>query len=106
MTASILRPVALVLCLALVACAGAGRRFDSTHVADIEKGVQDQARIRAWFGEPVRVQTLSDHPAGCTERWTWVHAFSSYGGTRTTSKSLVVDFDQRGLVCDHAYVEN
>lgn len=101
---SVLGPIAL--CLVLLACAGAGRRFDSTHVTDVEKGVQDEAQIRAWFGDPVRVETLSGHPAGCVERWTYVHAFSSYGGAKTTSKSLIVDFDTQGRVCDHAYAEN
>lgn len=95
-----------VLCLGLLACAGAGRQFDRTHVTDIRKGVQDEDQIRAWFGSPVRVEALSGHPAGCAKRWTYVHAFSSYGGAKTSSKSLVVDFDADGLVCDHAYVEN
>ena len=99
------RLVALAACLSMLACAGAGRRFDSTHVTDIQKAVQDKEQIRAWFGEPVQVQSLSDHPDGCTERWTSVHAFASYGGTRTESKSLVVDSEPKGLVCDHAYVE-
>lgn len=100
------RAIGLVACMVLVACAGAGRRFDTTHVTDVRKGVQDRATIREWFGEPLRVETLSAHPAGCTERWTYAHAFSSYGGAKTTSESLVVDFDANGLVCDHAYVAN
>ena len=75
-------------------------------MTDVQKGVQSKEQIRGWFGQPGQVQPLSEHPAGCTERWIYVHAFSSYGGTRTTSKSLVVDFDADGGVCDHAYTES
>ena len=95
--------IALVL---FVSCATAGKKFDRTHVNDIQDKVQDKNQIRSWFGEPYRVQPIAGSPAGCVERWTYVHAYSSHGGAKTTSASLVVDFDKSEKVCDHAYVEN
>jgi outer membrane protein assembly factor BamE (lipoprotein component of BamABCDE complex) len=95
-----------LMIMALAACATAGKQFDRTHVNDIKKGVQTKEQIRAWFGEPYQVtKPLSGHPAGCVERWTYVHAYSSYGGARTESSSLIVDFDSNGKVCDHAFSE-
>jgi len=98
--------VATLLLAVVVACASIGRQFDRTHVNDIKTGVQTKDTIREWFGEPNQVIVpLQRHPAGCTERWTYVHAYSSYGGLKTESASLVVDFDKHGKVCDHAYSE-
>lgn len=69
-----------IVALALIACASAGKKFDRTHVNDIKKGVHTKAQIREWFGEPYQVTApLQGHPAGCMERWTYVHAYSSYG---------------------------
>ena len=92
--------------LGMAACAGSGRDFDSTHAADIQKGVHDKAQMKAWFGPPSQTTGLTGHPAGCTERWTYVHAWSNYGGMKTTTRMLVIDFDERGVVCDHAFVQN
>jgi outer membrane protein assembly factor BamE (lipoprotein component of BamABCDE complex) len=91
--------------LVLASCATAGKQFDRTHVSDVQNKVQDKNQIRAWFGDPYRVQAVTGSAVGCVERWTYVHAFSSFGGAKTTSASLVVDFDKNGKVCDHAYVE-
>lgn len=102
---NVLKIVAVVAVLALVSCASAGKQFDTTHVNDIKKGSQDKDQIRAWFGEPYRVQAISGSPLGCVERWTYTHAFSSFGGTKTKTETLVVDFNKRGKVCDNAYLE-
>lgn len=99
--------IALCLIFGLVAaCATAGRQFDRTHVNDIKKGVHNKETIRNWFGEPYQVTSpLQGHPAGCVERWLYVHAYSSHGGRKTESASLVVDFDRAGKVCDNAFSE-
>ena len=96
-----------VLCvLTLCACASAGRQFDRAHISDVKKGVQTKDQIRQWFGQPYQVTApLTGHPAGCVERWTYTYARSTHGGAKTTSASLVVDFDGKGTVCDHAYSE-
>jgi outer membrane protein assembly factor BamE (lipoprotein component of BamABCDE complex) len=94
---------ALSLALAL-GCASAGRDFDTTHATDVQKGVQNKDQIRTWFGEPYQAQAITGHPAGCTERWTYTYAYSDRGGMRTQTKTLVVDFDASGTVCDHAFI--
>jgi len=95
-----------VLAVMIGACATAGRQFDRKHINDIQKGVQTKEEIRAWFGKPYQVtKPLAANPAGCVERWTYVHAYASYGGARTKSAALVVDFDKSDKVCDHAYTE-
>jgi hypothetical protein len=98
---------AIVSVSVAAACAGAGRKWDTTHANDVRDGVQDKAQIETWFGKPYQVQSpLTGHPKGCTERWTYTHAWSNWGGAQTTTNTLVVDFDARGIVCDHAYVTN
>jgi outer membrane protein assembly factor BamE (lipoprotein component of BamABCDE complex) len=97
--------ILFVSIFALVGCAGAGREFDSTHAKDVQKGVHDKAQIQAWFGAPYQSLTLTGQPAGCTERWTYIHAWSNWGGAQTTTRTLVVDFDSNGVVCDQAFVE-
>jgi outer membrane protein assembly factor BamE (lipoprotein component of BamABCDE complex) len=90
--------------LVIGACASTGKQFDRTHVNDIKNTVQTKSDIRGWFGEPYQV-VMTNLPPGTAERWTYVYAHSSYGGAKTESASLVVDFDKDGKVCDHAYQE-
>jgi len=99
-------PIASIASAMLVlACAGAGRKWDTTHANDVQTGVHDKAQVRSWFGEPYQTTALTGHPAGCSERWTYTHAWSNWGGAETTADTLVVDFDGKGVVCDHAYVK-
>lgn len=87
----------------LVGCATVGTKWDTTHVNDIQKGVQDKAQITAWFGEPQsRISPLRNNPSGCVERWQWTYAHSAVAGS-TVSDVLVVDFDAAGKVCDNAF---
>jgi len=96
--------VTMSLLALLVACASAGREFDSARAQDIQVGIHDQAQIRAWFGEPYQIQSVSGSPIGAVSRWTYVHAYASFGGLKTETHSLVVDFDAKGKVVDRAYV--
>jgi hypothetical protein len=94
----------LFVILALTACATAGHKINRTHINDIQNGVQDKAQIRSWFGEPYTIKTnLQGHPAGCVERWTFEYAKAKGFGKVTYSEILVVDFDSKGKVCDHAF---
>lgn len=94
----------LFLIVGIGACASAGRRVDRSHIEDIENGVQSKEQILAWFGKPYTVKTgLVGHPLGCTERWTFEYAKAKGFGVVTYSEMLVVDFDKRGKVCDHAF---
>ena len=97
--------VLVVAFVSLAGCAGAGRQFVITHAHEVQKGVHDKAQIQAWFGPPYRSNIVTQHPAGCTERWTYTHAWSNWGGARTTTETLIVDFDSEGVVCDHAFVQ-
>lgn len=75
-------------------------------MSDIEKGVQSKEQIAKWFGDPYqKVSPLNVEGSDCVERWIYVYSFSSYGGAKTSTDSLVVDFDSDGKVCDHAYQE-
>lgn len=94
----------LVLSFGAAGCASSGQQFDTTHVSDIQTGVQDQAQILAWFGQPLKQQTVTGSAKGCIKRMIWVYAHSVAGGS-TTAHSLVVDFNAAGKVCDHAYVK-
>lgn len=93
----------LFAALILAACATAGKQFDRAHVNDVKKGAQTKAQIEAWFGTPYQTVTLQGNPAGCIERWTYVQADASWGGMKAKSEALVIDFDKKGKVCDHAY---
>ena len=88
-----------------LACAGAGQKWDTTHANDVTNGVHDKAQIQAWFGQPYQKTPITQHPLGCTERWTYTHAWSNWGGAQTNAEALVVDFDAKGIVCANAYVK-
>jgi len=95
--------VMLLVVLSLVACASAGKRIERTHIDEVSNGAQDKAQIRQWFGEPYTMKTIVGHPAGCVERWTYEYAKAQGFGKVTYSEILVVDFDSKGKVCDHAF---
>ena len=95
-----------LLGLTVVSCATAGQKIDRTHLDDIQDGVQTKEQIRAWFGEPYSQQKgLSGHPKGCVERWTYEYAKARGFGNVTYQEVLMVDFDQRGKVCDHGFAQ-
>ncbi len=106
MTMTVCSILLVMIVLTVTSCATAGRQFDRTHVNEITKDLQTKEQIKAWFGEPYQITSpLLGHPAGCVERWIYVHSYSSHGGLKAESSSLVVDFDKKGSVCDHAYSE-
>ncbi len=96
--------MASLVVLLLVACASAGSKVDRTHIGDIKDGRQNKTTIKEWFGEPYTITAnLTGHPKGCVERWTFEYAKAQGFGTVTYSEVLVVDFDKKGAVCDHAF---
>jgi outer membrane protein assembly factor BamE (lipoprotein component of BamABCDE complex) len=94
--------VVVLAILLLGGCATVGKKFDTTHVNDIENGKTTKVEARQWFGEPHQVTPLRDHPTGGVERWTYTYAHST-AGVSTTSEALVIDFDGNDVVCDHGY---
>jgi outer membrane protein assembly factor BamE (lipoprotein component of BamABCDE complex) len=100
--------IGLLFMVLTTACATVGRKFDSTHVDQIQKGVQTKAQITEWFGKPNQVtRPLTGDPGGCVESWKWTyaHATAVFGRRHTTSKALIVLFDPQDKVCRHAYSE-
>jgi hypothetical protein len=98
---------ALVAIFAVMSCASAGQKIDRTHLGDISEGAQNKAQIRSWFGEPyTQIAPLSGHVKGCTERWIYEYAKARGFGVVTYQESLVVDFDAKGAVCDHAFAHS
>ena len=96
----------LLLVLTVSACASSGNKIDTTHINDVQNGVQNKDRIRAWFGEPSSTTTgLQGQPNKCVERWVYSYARAVGFGKVTCSEALVVDFNARGMVCDHAYTK-
>ncbi len=94
--------LALATATLLLGCATVGKKWDTTHANDVQKG-QDKAQLLAWFGEPTtRLSPLKNHPAGCVERWQWTYAHAVAGGS-SMSEVLVVDLDGAGKVCDNAF---
>jgi hypothetical protein len=92
----------VIMFVVFAGCATVGKKFDTTHVNDIQKGTQTKAEILGWFGPAQSTTQLAKSELGCTERWTYMYAHSAVGGS-TVSEALVVDFDAAGKVCDNAY---
>ena len=93
----------LLAAVALAACASAGQMIDRTHLNDVKNGVT-KTQIESWFGKPYTVKTgLVGHPTGGVERWTYEYAEARGRGRVTYSEILVVDFNAKGKVCDHAF---
>jgi len=80
-----------------------GRKFDVTHVNDIENRVTTKETIRQWFGEPYAKGAVNpeDDPElwakGCVDSWIYLYAYL------LTSESLAVSFDADGKVCTKGY---
>lgn len=92
--------VLVVLGLSLAACAG--RNFETTHVSELKKGVQDKATVTEWFGKPYSiVSPLIDNKDGCVESWNYTYVTGGFYGAGAEQKSLTILFDKDGKVCGH-----
>lgn len=100
-----MRKALLVLPVVLVlsACASSGRNFDESRVGNIKNGQTTKAEIEAWFGKPGSVAGLNGTTNGAVQRYTYAYGHSTHGGSRTTAKALVVDFNDKDIVVDNAY---
>ncbi|MEK7466697.1 MAG: hypothetical protein AAB074_04710 [Planctomycetota bacterium] len=93
----------LPLVLALSACASSGRNFDESKVGNIKNGQTTKAEIEQWFGKPGGMAGVNGATNGAVQRYTYSYGYSSHGGSRTTAKALVVDFNDKDIVVDNAY---
>jgi hypothetical protein len=94
--------LAVVAVFAILSCVTMGKDFDRGHITEIKTGVQDKNQIRDWFGEPNQKQSITDSTKGCVERWNYLYSHVPFGG-KMKSTTLVIDFDERGKVCEYSY---
>jgi len=98
--------------LLALGCSGSGNRagmaghpFDTTHVYDIQPGM-DKQQIRQWFGEPYTIsksqKTFEDGRQIDTEVWVYVHSIGN-PGRKNRAQSLAVIFDPDGKVLSSGF---
>ena len=89
----------VVTSLALpLACTNVGTVINQSQVDAIRVGEETKAQIGATFGVPMSVTQLAANPAGCVERWMWLHG--RFYGSMNSIWTLTVDFNDKGIVCD------
>ena len=93
--------VALFLCFSLtLGCGTVGKDFDMEQAQTIENGKTTREDIALMFGEPFKVGVQNSHPI-------WVYERSKYKALGDdTSKSLIVEFDDNGVVRNHSIMSN
>jgi hypothetical protein len=95
-------PLLLLAGLVCSGCASTGKDFDDTKAANIKTGTTTRAEIEQWFGAPTSRTPLSNTANGAVLRYQYTHGKASWGGASSSGKSLVVDFDAKDVVVDHA----
>ncbi len=83
-----------------------GRKFDTTHAHEIQKGVHTKETIRQWFGEPYAKGAAEAElqKIGCVDGWSYLYSEATIG--KSHAESLNVYFDSEGKVCAHGYGSN
>ena len=91
----------LFLCLAWVAaCGTVGSDFSVEQAHSIENGKTTKEDIAQMFGEPFKTGVQNGHPI-------WIYEQNKYRALGDdTSKSLIVEFDDKGLVRSHQITSN
>jgi hypothetical protein len=91
---------AAVVLLATTGCpAQWGQKYDCcTFMGGVHEfhAGQSKEEIRALFGEPLTIMPLVQHR--CAERWMWF--FYRTGGGSYAMRTMSVDFDANGKVCN------
>ena len=91
----------LLLCFTLtLGCGTVGKDFDMEQAKTIENGKTTREDIALMFGEPFKVGVQNSHPI-------WIYEKSKYKVIGDdTSKSLIVEFDDNGVVRNHSIISN
>lgn len=89
-----------VLLSIISSCATVGKNFPSRHVADIKIGEFTKADIREEYGSPWR-KGIEDG----NETWTYGYYHYKLIG-RTSTKDLVIRFDEKGRVTSYSFNES
>ena len=91
----------LLLCLSWVAgCGTVGKDFSLEQAQAIENGKTTREDIAVMFGEPFKTGVQNGHPIWIYER----NKYKAIGDD--TSKSLIVEFDDKGVVKSHQVTSN
>ena len=92
---------ALLLCFSMtVGCGSVGKEFNLDQVQTIENGKTTREDIALTFGQPFKVGIQNSHPI-------WVYEQSKYQIIGDgESKSLIVEFDDKGVVRNHSIMSN
>ncbi len=92
---------ALFLCFSLtLGCGTVGKDFDMEQAQTIQNGKTTREDIALMFGEPFKVGVQNSHPI-------WVYEQNKYRAIGDdTSKSLIVEFDDKGVVRNHSIMSN
>ena len=85
-----------------LACASVRHAGDLDRVNDIRRGETTRVDTLAWFGPPVRRESFS---SGDVRNRHVYHEWSNVLGISSTG-TLVIDFDQRGVVLDYTMFED
>ncbi len=92
---------ALFLCLSwTIGCGTVGTDFDIEKAQSIENGKTTKEDIAQMFGEPFKTGIQNGHPIWIYER----NKYKVIGDD--TSKSLTVEFDDKGVVRHHTVTSN
>ncbi|MDH5457271.1 MAG: outer membrane protein assembly factor BamE [Nitrospinota bacterium] len=91
----------LLLCFTMtLGCGTVGKDFDIEQAQTIENGKTTREDIALMFGEPFKVGVQNSHPI-------WIYEKSKYKVIGDdTSKSLIVEFDDNGVVRNHSIISN
>lgn len=86
----------LILCLSwTLGCGTVGKDFDIGQAQSIENGKTTKEEIAEMFGEPFKTGIQNGYPI-------WIYEQNQYKAVgKDTSKSLIVEFDQSGVVRKH-----
>jgi outer membrane protein assembly factor BamE (lipoprotein component of BamABCDE complex) len=92
---------ALLLCFSMtLGCGTLGKQFNMDQVQTIENGKTTREDIALTFGQPFKVGIQNSHPI-------WVYEESKYQIVgEGLSKSLIVEFDDKGVVRNHSIMSN
>ncbi|NIP99058.1 MAG: outer membrane protein assembly factor BamE [Nitrospinaceae bacterium] len=91
----------MFFCLSwMVGCGTHGQDFDIDQAQSIEKGKTTKDDIVTMFGEPFKTGVQNGHPI-------WVYETNKWKAVgKDTDKSLIVEFDDQGVVRSHQIMSN
>ncbi|MDH3256542.1 MAG: outer membrane protein assembly factor BamE [Nitrospinota bacterium] len=100
-----MRPLLILVTLLLslswtLGCGTVGKDFDIDQAQTIQNGKTTREDIALMFGEPFKVGVQNSRPI-------WIYEQNKYRAIgKDTSKSLIVEFDDNGVVRNHSIMSN